>query len=129
MDELIAATGGPQYNVLRRLTAHGYRITKTKEGGITRYSATAPARAAYELAVSEKGQVTLPKELRERLGVGRGGLLRAVVENERLIVARKGGGIEDLFGILPRPARPRTLAEIERGIEEGAADVVRRKRA
>jgi len=43
MDEIVAATGGPQYNVLRRLEGRGYRIRKVKEGRATRYFAKAPA--------------------------------------------------------------------------------------
>jgi sugar-specific transcriptional regulator TrmB len=43
MAELIAATGGPQYNVLKRLEARGYRVRKVKEGKETRYFAAAPA--------------------------------------------------------------------------------------
>jgi hypothetical protein len=41
MAEIIAATGGPQYNVLKRLVARGYRVSKVKEGKETRYFAEA----------------------------------------------------------------------------------------
>src|SRR5580700_8725337 len=75
MDELIAATGGPQYNLLRRLEAQGYKIRKVKEGRATRYRAVAPRETAFEMQVSRKGQITLPKDIRERLGVRGGGRL------------------------------------------------------
>ena len=39
MAEIVAATGGPQYNVLKRLEARGYRLRKVKEGKETRYFA------------------------------------------------------------------------------------------
>ena len=67
MDEMVAATGGPQYNVLKRLEGRGYRIRKVKEGRTTRYFAEAPSTPSYEATVTSKGQVTLPKEIRERL--------------------------------------------------------------
>ena len=119
MDELIAATGGPQYNLLRRLEAQGYNIRKIKEGRATRYRATAPAQTAFEMQVSRKGQVTLPKGIREKLGIRDGGRLHGSIEGDRMIIA-KGGGIEDLFRILPKPKRARSLEEIEEGIAEGA---------
>ena len=34
MAEIIAAAGGPQYNVLKKLEARGYRIRKIKEGKV-----------------------------------------------------------------------------------------------
>ncbi len=45
MDELIAATGGPQYNVLRRLEARGYAVRKLREGRVTRYSRVGARKA------------------------------------------------------------------------------------
>ena len=35
MTEIIGAAGGPQYNVLKKLEARGYRIRKIKEGNET----------------------------------------------------------------------------------------------
>ena len=43
VDEIVAATGGPQYNVLRRLEGRGYRIRKVKEGRATRFLSSSPA--------------------------------------------------------------------------------------
>jgi AbrB family looped-hinge helix DNA binding protein len=128
MDELIAATGGPQYNLLRRLEAQGYKIRKVKEGRATRYRAVAPQHGSFEMQVSRKGQVTLPKEVREKLGVRSGGRLRGNIEGDRMVIA-VGGGIEDLFRILPKPKRSRSLEEIENGIAEGATTWSARGRA
>ena len=47
MAEIIAATGGPQYNVLKKLEGRGYRIRKVKEGKETRYFAEPPAAPFY----------------------------------------------------------------------------------
>lgn len=123
MDELIAATGGPQYNVLRRLEAKGYAIRKVKEGRATRYHVVPPARASVRLSVSQKGQVTLPRDMRERLGVASGGILNATVEGDRVVISGKSGSIADLFGVLRRPGtRSRSIDEIEEGIAAGAVN-------
>lgn len=71
------------------------------------------------MRVNRKGQVTLPKAIRERLGVRGGGRLQGSIEGDRMVVA-KSGGIEDLFRILPKPKRTRSLEEIDEGIVEGA---------
>ncbi len=54
MDEIVAVTGGPQYNVLRRLEGRGYRIRKVKEGRATRYFAAPPASPSYVATVTSK---------------------------------------------------------------------------
>lgn len=123
MDEVIAATGGPQYNVLRRLKAKGYTIRKTKEGRATRYCAVPPGRPGFELTVSARGQVVLPKDVRERLGIAVGGKVRAEVEGDKVVIARKSTSIHDLAGILHRPGmRARTIDEMNDGIVAAAVE-------
>jgi AbrB family looped-hinge helix DNA binding protein len=46
--------------------------------------------------VSEKGQVTIPKALRERLGIKAGEVLEFSEEQGRLVAARYGGGIPSI---------------------------------
>src|ERR1043166_3628105 len=79
MRDIIAATGGPQYNELRRLAARGFAIRKVKEGNETRYFATAPEAPSFDVIVTRKGQVTIPREVRDRLGVRAGGKLRFAI--------------------------------------------------
>jgi len=121
MDELIAATGGPQYNVLRRLAARGYRVRKVREGRVTRYFAEPPAHRSVTLSVSPKGQVTIPKDFREKLGVARGGELRLSFEEQgRAYVDAPRKSVRDLFGALGKPKRHLTLEQIEQGIVAAA---------
>jgi AbrB family looped-hinge helix DNA binding protein len=124
MDELIAATGGPQYNVLRRLEARGYKVRKVREGRGTRYFVTAPARPSYDLTVSPKGQVVLPKDLRERLGVARGGTLRcSLQEDGRVFVDAPRYSLRDLVGVLHRSGvRAHTVEEMSDGIARAVGD-------
>ena len=131
MDEMIAATGGPQYNVLKRLEARGYAVRKVREGRGTRYFATAPSKAVIELKVSPKGQVTLPKDLRERLGVERGGTLRYTLQEDgSAYVGAPSRALQELFGILNKPKRHLTLEQIDEEIGKAIGkrflDAVRR---
>jgi len=123
MAEIIAATGGPQYNVLKRLKARGYHLRKVKEGKETRYFAEAPAAPACEATVTGKGQVTLPKELRERLRLAKGDKVRFTAEEPgRVVMTRAGRSIRDMFGILGKPPRSLTLKEIDEVIRQAAVD-------
>lgn len=53
--------------------------------------------------VSEKGQVTIPKRIRERLGIVPGEVLEFEEGPEGRLVARKVGGrdpVDDAYGVL-----------------------------
>jgi antitoxin PrlF len=126
MDELIAATGGPQYNLLRRLEARGYNIRKVKEGRATRYRAIAPRQAAFEMRVTSKGQVTLPKEVRERLGIRRGGSVSFVVGEDRVEMQPAGLSVTRLAGILGKPRKRVTLKQMDDAIAKAAVERYRR---
>lgn len=131
MAEIIAATGGPQYNLLKRLEGLGYAIRKVKTGATTRYFAEPPAQPpSYEATITSKGQVTIPKEIRHHLGVGVGGKLRFMIEegNHVAVVPAKRR-IVDLVGILPRPKRTVTIEEMNEAVRRAAvARYLRSKR-
>ena len=123
MAEVVAATGGRQHNLLERLKAKGYAVRSRKEGRTTRYWATRPEGNSYEATVTSKGQVTIPKEVRERLGVHGSDKLRFVVDESGVTLKRKTATLDDLFGILHRPGmRARTIEEINEGIIQGAVE-------
>lgn len=127
MAEIIKATGGPQYNVLRKLEGRGYRIRKVKDGRATRYFAEPPAQPSFTAKVTSKGQVTLPKEVRERLRLREGDKIRFTAEEDgRIVMARGGHSIRDMFGILGKPPRSLTLKEIDEVIRQAAVDRFRR---
>jgi antitoxin PrlF len=121
MSELIAATGGPQYNVLKRLEARGCTVRKVREGRETRYRVVAP-KPVYELVVNDKGQVTLPKGLRDEMRMYEGQKLEAAVENGKVTIARKTGSIRDLFGMLGKPPNGKhfTLKQLKEAVAEAA---------
>jgi antitoxin PrlF len=123
MEEVIAATGGRQHNVLERLKARGYTVRSRKEGRTTRYWAMPPATAAFPATLTAKGQVTIPQEVRSRLGIRRGDKIRFIVEPDgRVVVLRGTATIEDLFGSLGKPPRRLALEQIEETIVEAAVE-------
>lgn len=123
MAEIIAATGGPQYNVLRKLEARGFRVRKVKEDKETRYFVIPPAVPAFEAMITAKGQVTIPKEVRERLRLRNGHRLRFTVENaNRVVITPVSKRLGELAGILPRPKRTVTLEEMDEGISKAVVE-------
>jgi AbrB family looped-hinge helix DNA binding protein len=121
MAEITAATGGPQYNVLKKLEGLGYRIHKTKEKNTTRYFAEAPDAQAFESTVTRNGQITIPKEVRQRLGLEVGDQVRFEVDRDNQVVLRPcRRSILDSVGVLPRPKRAMTFEEMDEAIANGA---------
>jgi AbrB family looped-hinge helix DNA binding protein len=123
MAEIIAATGGPQYNVLKRLEARGFRLRKVKEGKETRYFAEAPRSQVFDATITSKGQVTIPQEVRERLRLQSGQQLRFAIEDgTRVVITPVYRRLSELAGILPKPKRTLTLEEMDEAIAQAAVD-------
>lgn len=73
------------------------------------------------VTLSSKGQLTLPAAARKRLGLRAGSRLEVVVTGEdRMEIVRLGGSLRDLKGLLPKPRKVLSLAEIDRAVAEGA---------
>jgi len=75
-----------------------------------------------ESAVTAKGQITLPRRVREELGLQPGDRIRYILADGevRLLKARS---VMELEGLLARPDQPTvTLDEMERGIKRGALE-------
>ena len=62
--------------------------------------------------VTSKGQVTLPVEVRRRLGIHASTRLEFVISgDDRMEVVRVGGSVRDLKGVLPKPKRILSLGD------------------
>ena len=74
-----------------------------------------------ESAVTKKGQTTLPKPVRETLGVKAGDRVRYVVlDGEvRILPVRP---IRRLFGVLKHDGPPVTVEEMERAVADRASE-------
>ena len=74
-----------------------------------------------EASIGSRGRTTLPKPVREALGVERGGRIHyAIVENSevRLLPVRP---VSRLFGSLKHEGPPATLEDMDSAIADGAA--------
>lgn len=113
MAEVRRVTGGPRYNELKTLEARGYTIRKVKTGQETRYFAVPPAAPIFEATVTTQGQITIPKEIRERLGLKAGGKLRLMPEAEnRVVLTPADLSVRRLFGVLGKPPRSATIEDM-----------------
>jgi AbrB family looped-hinge helix DNA binding protein len=67
--------------------------------------------------VSEKGQVTIPKPLRDRLGIRAGEVLVFEEDHGRLVATKQGGRdpVDAVYGILPTRQRSDDLIDQLRG--------------
>jgi len=77
---------------------------------------------SMKTVVSEKGQVTIPKALRDRLGIRAGQILHVREERGRLIVTKhtEADPIESVVGVLKGGARANALLAELRGDPEVA---------
>ena len=75
-----------------------------------------------EARMTSKGQITLPKEIRLKLGLKQGDRVRFIVEDDgrvRLLPAKRD--ISELMGILPRPKRRLSIEELDDIVQTAVA--------
>jgi antitoxin PrlF len=68
--------------------------------------------------LTSKGQVTLPKSVRERLGVETGDRLEFIESEQGFLVIAATRDIRSLKGIVGQPKKPVTVDEMNRAIEK-----------
>ncbi len=72
--------------------------------------------------VTSKGQVTLPAEARRRLKIIPGSKLEfIVIDNERLEIIPVVETISSLKGMVPKPQKALSLADMDKAIAKGAS--------
>jgi antitoxin PrlF len=77
---------------------------------------------AMESALTVKGQMTVPKAIREHLGVKPGDRVKFFVHPDGTVVLLPKKPLKALRGMLKsRRSRPATIEEMNEGIAEGAA--------
>jgi AbrB family looped-hinge helix DNA binding protein len=75
-----------------------------------------------EARMTSKGQITLPKDIRDRLGLKQGDRVRFIVEDDgrvRLLPAKRDVG--ELFGSLPKPRRALSIEEMDDIVQTAVA--------
>ncbi len=80
--------------------------------------------------VTDKGQITLPKAIRDRLGIRAGTRIDFEIQpDDTLKVRVLTRGASGLFGLIARPGEAaRSLEEIDAGITAAVLERARRKR-
>jgi AbrB family looped-hinge helix DNA binding protein len=75
--------------------------------------------------VSSKGQVVIPGDVRRRLGLVQGSVLRFVLEADSVRLLPAGGDVRRLKGRLPQPAAPVTVDEMNLAVAQRRARIGR----
>ena len=70
--------------------------------------------------VTSKGQMTLPKAVRERLGIVSGDKLDVTVEGKRIVLIPKTLHLDDVCSLLPYDGPAVSLAEMDDAIADAA---------
>lgn len=83
----------------------------------------------FQSTVTSKGQTTIPKELRDALGIKEGTPLRWKLENGILSVRAKTKRLEDFAGMLGDPPNGRHVTIEEMNDDIGRAVTERMRRA
>jgi antitoxin PrlF len=91
--------------------------------------ASASKRESYIGRMTSKGQTTVPKEVREYLGLGEGAQVEWTMENGKATVKPRTRRAADLAGFLGKPPNGRSVSIEEMDDAIGEAIVERFKRA
>jgi antitoxin PrlF len=100
------------------------RAGDVADGGTPPYDEVRMAKRSKEAAtVTSKGQITLPKSVRERLGVRAGDRVRfREIADGTVVVEAETGDLMELFGALvPAHGRSVTLDDMDDAIRRAAA--------
>ena len=78
-----------------------------------------------DATLTSKGQLTLPKEVRDRLGLKTGDKLDCVVSGkDEVTLRRRSLDVSDLIGILHLPGKRATVEEMNKAAEDAALERV-----
>lgn len=77
--------------------------------------------AEHAATVSSKGQVVIPSDVRRKLGLVQGSVLRFVVDGDSVQLLAAGGDIRKLKGRLPLPAQPVSVSDMNDTIAQRRA--------
>ena len=80
-----------------------------------------------EATLSSKGQATIPKAVRDRLQIKSGDRFKFFFHPDGVIILPKISTAR-LKGMIPKPAQPVSLEEMDRAIAEAATERFRRRK-
>ena len=80
-----------------------------------------------EATLSSKGQATIPKAVRDRLQIKPGDRFKFFFHPDGVIILPRISTAR-LKGMVPKPAQPVSLEEMDRAIADGATERFRRRK-
>jgi antitoxin PrlF len=80
------------------------------------------ARSSNFVTLTSKGQMTLPKSVRDSLGLKAGDRLEVAVDRQHIVLIPRSLHLGDVCSLLPAPAKPVSLAEMDEAIARGASE-------
>jgi len=80
-----------------------------------------------QATLSSKGQATIPKAVRDRLQIKSGDRFKFFFHPDGVMILPKISTAR-LKGMIPKPAQPVSLQEMDRAIAEGATERFRRRK-
>lgn len=72
--------------------------------------------------LTSKGQITIPKEVRDRLGLKPGDRVEIYIDHDGRTVIERTLKLEELAGVLPPPETALTVEEINEAIVAAAVE-------
>ncbi len=79
--------------------------------------------------ITSKGQVTIPKDVRERMNLKEGDMIAFVPMRDGTLIVPRNKPVESIFGLLADYAIPGTsLADYDNAVREAVAEHVEGKR-
>lgn len=76
------------------------------------YYGTLKRRTRSNSRVTQKGQVTIPKEIRDSLGIGEGSVLHFFAEGERIVGVKINDDLESVYGAVEHKTGPIDFKEL-----------------
>jgi len=67
--------------------------------------------------VTSKGQITIPKDIRDILNLDVGDKVEFILQDDRVVLRAATASVKDLKGILPKPKRKVSLDMMEEAIK------------
>lgn len=72
--------------------------------------------------LTSKGQVTIPKQARERLNLDTGDRIEFIIDDDgRLFILPVTRSVKTLKGMLPKPSSPVSLEEMDKAIAQAVS--------
>jgi len=78
------------------------------------YYSTMSKRARSNSRVTQKGQVTIPKEIRDRLGITEGSVLHFFADGERIVGVKINDDLESVYGAVEHKKGPIDFGELRK---------------